>query len=126
MEGINFQSEKDDQKKFEKNNRRNALNALYAKKCKIYTAYVSKYNSNREKQVILIMIPYGEGWHYLAVKKEELLRGITSKCHGEYYFLNRFHSFATENKCKSQKVCDNKDFCNVVMPSEDTKILKFT
>ena len=38
MEGINFQSEKDDWKKFEKNNRRNALNALYAKKDKIYTA----------------------------------------------------------------------------------------
>ena len=73
------------------------------------------------------MIPNGEGWHYLAVKKVELLRGITSKCHGELYFVNRLHFFATENKCTShKKVCDNKDFCNVVMPSEDTKTLKFT
>ena len=31
---------------------------------------------------------------------------------------------STENKRKShKKVCENKDFCNVVMPSEDTKIL---
>ena len=24
-----------------------------------------------------------------------------------------------------KKVCENKDFCNVVMPSEDSKILEF-
>ena len=34
----------------------------------IYSAYVSKNNSNREKQVILLMISNGEGWHYLAAK----------------------------------------------------------
>ena len=33
-----------------------ALNVLYAKKKKIYPAYVSKHNSNRGKQVILLMI----------------------------------------------------------------------
>ena len=43
-EGINFLSEKDDWKKFEKNNVTIALNALYAKKEKIYLTYVSKYN----------------------------------------------------------------------------------
>ena len=31
--------------------------------------------------------------------------------------------FATENKCESHKrVCNNKDFCNVVLPSKDIKI----
>ena len=36
----------------------------------MYPAYVSKHNSNREKQVILLMISNGEKqWHYLAVKK---------------------------------------------------------
>ena len=45
-----------------------ALNVLYAKKEKIYPADVSKYNSNREKQVILLMIPNGEGQHYLIIK----------------------------------------------------------
>ena len=39
------------------------------KKRKIYLAYVSKHNSNREKQVIRLMISNGEGLHYLAVKK---------------------------------------------------------
>ena len=37
-----------------------------ARKVKIYPACVSKHNLNREKQVILLMIPNGEGWHYLA------------------------------------------------------------
>ena len=55
-EGINFPSEKDDWKKFEKNNLTIALNVLYAKREKIYPAHVSKHNSNREKQVILLMI----------------------------------------------------------------------
>ena len=37
-----------------------------------------------------------------------------------------FHSFATENKLQSHKrVCRKKDFFNIIMPSEDTKILKF-
>ena len=43
-------------------------------------AYISKINSNYEKQIILLMIPNEEkeGWHYLAVKKlSKLLRGIT-------------------------------------------------
>ena len=55
-EGINFPSEKDDWKNFEKDNVTIALNVLYAKKEKIYPAYVSKNNSYREKQVILLMI----------------------------------------------------------------------
>ena len=41
---------------------------MYAKKEKIYTAYVSKHNSNCQKQVILLMIPNGGKWHYLAIK----------------------------------------------------------
>ena len=53
-EGINFPSEKDDWKKFEKNNVTIALNVLYTKKEKLYPSYVSKYNSNHEKQVILL------------------------------------------------------------------------
>ena len=43
-EGINFSSQKDDWKRFEKNNVTIALNVLYAKKEKIYPAYVSKNN----------------------------------------------------------------------------------
>ena len=59
-EGINYPSEKDDWKNFEKNNVKFPLNFLHAKKKKIYHSYVSKHNSNREKQVILLMISNGE------------------------------------------------------------------
>ena len=56
-------------KKFEKNNVTIALDVLYAKNEKIYSAYVSKHNSNRQKQVIFYMISNREGWHYLVAKK---------------------------------------------------------
>ena len=49
QEGIHFTSEKDDWKKIEKNNVTLFLNVLYTKKEKIYPAYVSKHNLNREK-----------------------------------------------------------------------------
>ena len=89
-----------------------ALNVLYIEKEKTYSAYVSKHNSNHEKQVILLMIPNGEGreakfqerWHYLAVKKlSALLRGITFKCNGDFYCLNFLHSFRTKKKLESHK-----------------------
>ena len=58
-EGKKFPSEKYDSKKFEKNNVTIAINVLHVKKEKIYPAYVSKNNSNREKQVILLIISNG-------------------------------------------------------------------
>ena len=66
-------------------------------------------------------------WHYLAVKRLfTSLRGITSKHHVDFYCLNCLHSFRTENKLRShEKVCKNKDFCGIVMPSEKDKILEF-
>ena len=40
--------------------------------------------------------------------------------------MNCLHSFRTKNKLELHKrVCENKDFCNVIMPSGDTKILEF-
>ena len=91
---------------------------MYAKKEKIYPVYVSKYNSNCEKQVIPLIISNGKKWYYLPVKKlSALLRGIASKNHGDFYCLNCFHSFTTENKLQY--------FCNVNILSEVTKILKF-
>ena len=43
----------------------NAINVVYANKEKIYPAYISKHNSNHEKQVVLLVTPNGEGWHYM-------------------------------------------------------------
>ena len=34
----------------------------------ISPAYISKHNSYHEKQIILLMISNGEGWHYLSEK----------------------------------------------------------
>ena len=59
-------------------------------------------------------------------KLSVLLRGITSKHHGDFYCLNYLHYFETKNKRESHiKVCENKDFCNVVISSEETKVLEF-
>ena len=55
-EGINIPSKKDDWKKIEKNTVTIASNVLYVKKEKNISCYVSKYNWNCEKQVILLMI----------------------------------------------------------------------
>ena len=88
--------------------------------------YVSNYKSHGEKQVIILMISNAkEQWHYLAVKNlSVLLRGITSKNDGDFYCLNCLHSFRTKNKLEShKKVFENKDFCNVIMSSADTKVL---
>ena len=54
-----------DCKTFEKNNPTIALNILYKKEKEIHIAYISKINSNCEKQMILLMILYeeDEGWH---------------------------------------------------------------
>ena len=71
------------------------------KKKNIYPTSTSNNNSNRKRQVMLLMIPNEEEreantegrWHYLTVKKLlTLLRGVTSKHHGDFYCLNCFRS----------------------------------
>ena len=90
-------------------------------------AYKSKYNLDRENQVILIMTTDGEKLHYLAVKSfSSLFRGIKSNNNEDFYCLNCFHSFRTENKLNKHKsVCENHEYCYVEMPKEDNKILKY-
>ena len=111
---IDFPSTGKDWKKFELNNKSSALNILYVPHNteKICHAYKSKYNLTRENQVILLMITDGEKWHFLAVKKlSALLRGITSNHNGDFYCLNCFHAYTTENKLEShKKVCENHDY----------------
>ena len=90
------------------------LNNLCIKEREICPAYASKINSIWEKQIILLMIlnkekegreaKSEERWHYLAVKKlSTLLRGITSKYHSDFYYLNCLHSFQTENNLNLMK-----------------------
>ena len=92
----------------------------------MYPVLVSKYNSNCENQVIVLITPKGESWHYLAIKKlSALLRRITSKYNGGFYCSNCFHSFRIKNKLQQhKKVCKSKEFRNIVMPFKDTKRLE--
>ena len=55
--GIKYPPKRDDWKMFEKNNPTIALNILYIKEKEILPGYISKRNSIREKQVILLLIP---------------------------------------------------------------------
>ena len=68
---------------------------------KIRHSYKSKYNLT---QVILLMITDGEKWHYLAVKcLSALFRRITGNNNGDFYCLNCFQSYTTENKFKKHQ-----------------------
>ena len=59
-------------------------------------------------------------------KLSELLRGITSKNNSNFNCSNCFHSFRTKiNLIHKKWIWKKKDFCGVVAPSEDTKILDF-
>ena len=62
---------------------------------------------------------------YLVLKKiSALLRGITSKHVGNFYGLNCLDSFRSKNRLEShQKVCENEDFCSILIPSEVTRKL---
>ena len=54
------------------------------------------------------------------------MKGITIENKGNFYCLNCLHSSRTKSKLEShKKVCKNKGFCNVIMPSGDTKTLEF-
>ena len=55
-----------------------------------------------------------------------LLRGITSNHNGDFYCLNCFHSYTTENKLRKHKrICENRDFCHLKMPDKSNKTLKY-
>ena len=86
------------------------------------------------------MITDGKKWYYLALKSvrttngynrsmrtlSRLLRGITSNHIGDYYCLGCFHSKSADNELKKhERLCGKHDYCHIVMPKEDEKILKY-
>ena len=127
MERYRFSITSKDWKKFELNNEI-ALNVLCVphNTKKIHVAYKSKHNLTCDKQVILL-ISNGENWHYLTVKNlPGLLKGITSIHKEDFYCLNCFRSYRTKNKLEAhKKICENYNYCNVVMPNEKNKIIKY-
>ena len=99
--GKNYPSEKDDWKRFEKNNPMIALNVLYIKNVNIYLSQISKKRNtkketlNHEKWINTLMILNKEGWNYLAAKKSSS-RGIALKHDDDFYCLNCLPSFRTK------------------------------
>ena len=59
-------------------------------------------------------------WHYIAIKSiPALLRDVSSTHSGDYYCLNSFHSYRTEEKPKAhEELCINNDFALIKMPTE--------
>ena len=114
----------DDWQRFQKNNPAIADSILYTKDKLIISDYVSKHNLTCEKQITLLMITNKEkeGWQYLAVKKLLALLQKNLQTVRVIYCLNCLNSFRTENKLKSyKKVCQNKDFCRILLPSKKVK-----
>ena len=128
-DNIDFPAGHKDSSAFEENNNDIAINILYVpyKTKEIRQAYISKHNKTRNIHVNLMITDGTGNWHYLAIKSiSGLLRGVTSKHNGDFYCLNCFQSYTTEKKLrKHEKVCENHDFCNLKMPDEDNKILKY-
>ena len=68
----------------------------------------------------------GEKWHNRAVTSlSRLLSGITSNHHGDFYSLNCYHSYSTEDGLKKhEKVCNDHDYCHTEMSKGDKKNIK--
>ena len=60
---------------------------------------------------------------------QKIINIIKSNCiknNGDFYCLKIVFIVLEQKKLElDKKVCKNKDFCSVTMPSEDTKILEF-
>ena len=72
---------------------------MYGKKKIIYTADVSKNNSNLDFKSDFF--PCGNGCNHLAIEKiSALSRKITSKHYGDFCYLDCLHFFGTKNRLK--------------------------
>ena len=70
------------------------------------------FNDSKRRRIAL---PYSKNL-------SALLRGITSKHVSDFYCFDFLHSFMTKSKFEPhKKAFENKDFCNTVMPFEDTE-----
>ena len=137
---INFPLQRKEWERFEQDNIDIALNILSVppNEKTLELQHKSKYNRTRLNQVVALMINDGVTWHYLALKSiltsdghMRPIQSISRLCNkittNNYYCLNCFHSYSTENKLKEHElVCEDHDHCEVVMPDDKNKILKHT
>ena len=124
--GINYPSKIDDWKTFEKNNPTIALNILYTKEKERCPAYISKNNSNFEKQIILLMISNKEKrWQYLAIKKlSALLHGITSvPAIWEFDHIEDKHTLHRGKDCMKKCCTSLREHAKNIIDFEKKKML---
>ena len=133
---VDFPATYNDYVTFERLNNKVALNVLYVPLNEIHICpeYISKYNFDKRRQVVLLKIGDDKGkWHYLALpsnldedgfgrpKKSisRLFEGILSKSHGDFYCYGCLHSFRTETALKNPvDLCKNNKFAKIELPNE--------
>ena len=73
------------------------------------------------------MITDGKKWHYLAITNlSALLQGKSSNHKEDFYCLNCFNIYTTNNKLKEhEEICNNHDSCHIEMSKCFEKILKY-
>ena len=73
------------------------------------------------------MITDGNKWYYIAISSlSPLLEGKFSNHHEDFYCLNCFSSYTTENKLKEhEEKCNKHGSCRIEMPKWFEKILKY-
>ena len=65
--------------------------------------------------------------HHLAVTNlSALLEGKSSNHYGDFYCLNCFNSYTTENNLKEhEEICNNHDSYHIEMSKQTEKVLKY-
>ena len=73
------------------------------------------------------MITNGKKWHYLAVTNlSAWLPKKLSNHDGDFYCLNYFNSYTSNNKLKEhEEICNNHNSCHIEMPKCFEIILKY-
>ena len=127
---ISFPVEQNHWKIFERNNKDIALNIFSANPTEkeINIIRRSEFNNKRKHIVDLLMITNNENnWHYVAIKNmSRLIGGVTSDNHGDFFCRNCMHSYRTKNALKKhERLCNNHNHCETIMPKPGKNILKF-
>ena len=68
-------------------------------------------------------MPYNTKQINIAYKSKN---NLTQNHKEDFYCLNCFHSYRTENKLEAhKKICENHDYCHVEMPTKNNNIIKY-
>ena len=113
---------------FEKNNPAIAVNVLHVNKwIYILPTFQAKTRIIKKNNDSFLVGSNGNRWHYLELNNlSAFLRQTSSKHDREFYCLSSLHLFRTKIKLEPcKKLCENKDFYVIVMPSDTTKIMEF-